>query len=155
MNFRGLLALMMLITFSTFGYAEDTKITAVNFVKEAITFAKANGKDAVIKATNEGKFKDGDIYLTLYDMDGKCLAHPASPARIGQSFLNDKDPDGKLFVKERIELVKTKGSGWQSYKFTNPQTKKKDIKEAYNELYDGIIYSCGVYKKSYIYRLSK
>jgi signal transduction histidine kinase len=155
MKLRVAFLFMILFVFASTGYTEDTKITAVNFVKEAVAYAKAHGKDAVIKATNEGKFRDGDIYVTLYDMDGKCLAHPASPTRVGQSFINDKDPDGKLFVKERIELVKTKGSGWQSYKFMNPKTKKIDDKESYNELSDGIIYSCGVYKKSYIYRLNK
>lgn len=148
-------ALLFFITFISDANAKDLRLDAVKLVKDAIEYSKKNGKDAVISEINKGKFKDGDTYVTLYDLDGTCLAHPTSPTRIGQNFMNEKDPDGKFFVKERIELVKAKGSGWQTYTFMNPKTKKSDSKEAYNELHDGVVFSCGVYKKSFIYNLNK
>jgi signal transduction histidine kinase len=60
--------------------------------------------------------------------------------------MNIEDPDGKFYVKERIELAKTKGSGRQDYKFTNPSTKKIENKTAYIEKIDNLIFGCGVYK---------
>jgi len=43
---------------------------------------------------------------------------------IGKDLVQMKDPDGRFYVKERIEIIKTKGSGWQDYKFTNPLSKR-------------------------------
>jgi len=40
-----------------------------------------------------------------------------------------KDPGEKFFVKEHVEIVKTKGKGWQDYKFTNPVSKKRKTNE--------------------------
>ena len=44
-------------------------------------------------------------------------------------------------------LAKTKGKGWQDYKFTNPVSKKIEQKSAYIEKVDDLIVGCGVYKK--------
>jgi hypothetical protein len=56
------------------------------------------------------------------------LAHGADKKRIGTNQINDKDVDGKAFVRERLELAKTHDSFWQSYKFLNPVTKKIEPK---------------------------
>jgi hypothetical protein len=64
----------------------------------------------------------------------------------GYKALADKDADGKEFVKERIELAKTRGKGWQNYKFSNPLTKKNEEKTAYIEKADDVIVGSGVYK---------
>ena len=34
------------------------------------------------------------------------LAHSANMVRIGTNQIDDKDPDGKAFVKERVDLAK-------------------------------------------------
>jgi cytochrome c len=132
---------------SVMAFADAGKAKAVKMVKDAIEHTKKNGKDATIALINKGdaKFKDGETYITIYDLEGKCIAHATKPARVGQNLINEKDPAGVLFVKERIELAKTKGNGWQTYKFQNPTTKKIEPKEAYNELHEGLVYSAGAY----------
>ena len=40
-------------------------------------------------------------------LDGVVLAHGANAKRIGTNQIADKDPDGKAFVKERVELAAT------------------------------------------------
>ena len=65
---------------------------------------------------------------------------------IGLDLINVKDGDGTLFVKERVELAKTKGKGWQDYKFTNPTSKKAEHKIAWIEKVDDYIFGCGAYK---------
>jgi cytochrome c len=65
---------------------------------------------------------------------------------VGMDLSTAKDADGKSFVKERIDIAKTKGKGWQDYKFTNPSTKKIEQKTAYIERVDDLIFGCGSYK---------
>ncbi len=132
---------------SVFAYADAAKDKAVKMVKDAIEFTKKSGKDATIGLVNKGdaKFKDGETYITIYDLEGKCIAHASKPARVGGNNLSEKDPTGVAFIKERIDLVKAKGNGWHSYKFQNPASKKIENKEAYAELHDGLVYSAGAY----------
>jgi cytochrome c len=118
-------------------------------VKKAVAFVKANGKDKAFEAFNDqkGKFVDGDLYIFVYDLTGKCLSHGGNPKMIGKDLIDMKDADGKPFVKERIELIKTKGKGWQNYKWTNPVSKAIEDKTVYVEKADDVIVGCGAYKK--------
>lgn len=136
----------ILINGITSSFADSGKDAAVKQVKAAIEFAKANGKDAVISAINSDKFHDGELYVTVYDLTGTCLAH-IKPEFVGQNQLNRKDPAGVAYIKERIDGVKAKNSIWTKYKFMNPVTKKLEDKEMYSELSDDLIYSAGAYFK--------
>ena len=126
-----------------------TPAEAEAMVKKAIAEIKAVGKDkAFAEISNpKGKFIDRDLYVFVYDMNGKCVAHGFNQKMIGKDLVEMKDPDGKFYVKERIEIAKTKGKGWQDYKFTNPSSKKIENKTAYIEKVDDLIVGCGVYKK--------
>lgn len=126
-----------------------TKEEAEALVKKAISMIKAEGKEKAFAEINnpKGKFVDRDLYIFVYDMNGKCVAHGFNPKMIGKDLLEMKDADGRYFVKERIEIAKTKGKGWQDYKFTNPLSKKIELKTAYIERVDDLIVGCGVYKK--------
>jgi len=126
-----------------------TPAEAEALVKKAITEIKASGKDKTFAEINntKGKFTDRDLYVFVYDMNGKCVAHGFNQKMIGKDLVDMKDPDGKFYVKERIEISKTKGKGWQDYKFTNPVTKKVENKTAYIEKVDDLIIGSGAYKK--------
>jgi len=138
--------------FAVCGWAQDaTPAETESLVKEAIAFAKASGKDAAIKEITKvgGKFhrQGGALYVFIYDLDGKVVAHGQGPAKVGVNQLNAKDPDGKEFVKERIQLAKSKGKGWHDYKFRNPVTNKMENKTSYIEVWNGLIFGAGIYKK--------
>jgi signal transduction histidine kinase len=126
-----------------------TPAQAEAMVKKAVAEIKANGKDkAFAEISNpKGKFIDRDLYVFVYDMSGKCVAHGFNQKMIGKELIDMKDPDGKFYVKERVEIAKTKGKGWQDYKFTNPLSKKVENKTAYIEKVDDLIVGCGAYKK--------
>lgn len=126
-----------------------TPAEAEAMVKNAVAEIKANGQDkAFAEFTNpKGKFVDRDLYITVYDMNGKCLSHGANPKMIGKDLIELRDPDGKFFIKDRVEIAKTKGGGWQDYKFNNPVTKKIEPKTMYFEKTGDIIVACGAYKK--------
>ncbi len=145
-----IIALALLTGISNIVLAADgTPAEAKALVKKAIDYIKANGKDkAFAEFSNpQGKFIDRDLYIFVYDMDGKCVAHGFNQKMIGKDLKEMKDPDGKYYVKDRIEIAKTKGFGWQDYKFTNPTTKKLENKTAYIEKYENYIVGCGAYKK--------
>lgn len=125
-----------------------TQPEAEAMVKKAIEYIKANGREkAFAEISNpSGKFVDKDLYVFVYDLNGKCLAHGANAKMVGKDLINMKDPDGKEYVKERISIAKNKGKGWQDYKFPNPLTKQIEHKTAYIEKFEDIIVGCGVYK---------
>jgi cytochrome c len=145
----GLTLMFLLVTLPMiFGADKGTPAEAEAMVKKAVAYYKANGRDAAFAefSTPKGKFVDRDLYILVYDLNGKCLAHGANQKMIGLDLLEMKDPDGKAYVKERVEIAKTKGKGWQEYKFTNPVSKKIEPKTAYLEKVDDVIIGCGAYK---------
>jgi cytochrome c len=125
-----------------------TKDEAVAMVKKAITAIKSEGPDKAYAEIDDprGPFVDRDLYITVVHMDGVVLAHGADKTRIGTNQLNDKDSDGKEFVKERMERAKTEPSFWQSYKFINPVTKMIEPKQMYCERLNDTVVCGGVYQ---------
>jgi signal transduction histidine kinase len=125
-----------------------TKKEAEAMVKKAVAAYKAGGEKvfADFNAPSK-KFTSKDLYIVVYDMNGKCVAHGQNAKQAGKDLLGMKDPDGKAFVKERVDLAKAKGSFWQDYKFTDPLTKKVLPKQAYCEKADDKNIICGgIYK---------
>jgi len=126
-----------------------TKDEAMAMVKKGVAFIKANGVDkGYAEISNKsGPFVDRDLYLVVYGLDGKCLAHGANPKQIGKDLIDLTDVDGKYFVKERVSLAKSKPAGfWQDYKFTNPVSKKIEPKTMYCEKLGDTAVCGGVYK---------
>ena len=103
-----------------------SKDEAVSMVQKAVAAIKSEGPEkAYAEISNpSGKFVDRDLYIVVYGLDGMVLAHGANASRVGTNQIDDKDPDGKAFVKERVELAKQQPNFWQSYKFMNPVTTK-------------------------------
>ena len=77
-------------------------------VQKAVAAIKSEGAEkAYAEISNpSGKFVDRDLYIVVYGLDGVVLAHGANASRVGTNQIDDKDPDGKAFVKERVELAK-------------------------------------------------
>jgi cytochrome c len=140
--------LCLFVAVSVSAQQRGTPAEAKAMVEKAVAYIKANGQEKAFAEINnpKGMFVDRDLYITVYDMNGKCLAHGAIPDYIGKNFIGSKDPDGKFFIQERIEAAKTKGSSWQTYKFIDPLTKKVEPKEYYFEKYGTIVVGCGAYK---------
>jgi cytochrome c len=121
---------------------------ATAMVKKGVAYIKANGKDkghAEI-SSKTSQFKDRDLYLVVYGLDGVVRAHGANEKMIGRNLIDLKDVDGKAFVKERVELGAAKGTFWQDYKFTNPTNKKIEPKSMYCEKLEDSAVCGGIYK---------
>jgi signal transduction histidine kinase len=125
-----------------------TKDEAVAMVKKAVAFIGAQGVDkAYAEITKKGgQFTDRDLYVVVYGLDGKVLAHGANEKLVGKDLLDAQDVDGKYFVKERTELARKQADFWQDYKFVNPQTKKIEPKQMYCQRLGETAVCGGVYK---------
>jgi len=150
-RFVAVVVAMMIMAGSGMAVAQEkgTADEAKALVKKAVAYMKEVGKEKALAEFNDpkGKFVEKDLYVWATGLDGTNLSHPFTPALIGKNMMELKDADGKPFVKERIEIVKSKGSGTIQYRWTNPQTKKVEKKEAYFEAVPGtdLFINCGYY----------
>lgn len=149
---RSVLSALLIPALSLGLAAQDaTPAETEALVKEAIAFAKANGREAAFKEITRagGRFHKhgGALYVFVYDLAGKVVAHGQGASKVGVNQAKAKDPDGVEFVQERIQLAKTKGRGWHDYQYLNPKTGKREPKTSYIEVWDGLIFGAGIYKK--------
>ena len=143
----GIVILFMVVGLA---YAQDrgTSTEAKALLDKAIAFYKANGQAKAFAAFNDakGQFVSKDLYIFALDMNGKILSHGTNAGLIGKDMMGAKDADGKLFMKEMVEVGKTKVKGAIDYKWENPKTKKVEQKSSYVEKVDSVILGCGYYK---------
>jgi cytochrome c len=57
-----------------------------------------------------------------------------------------KDANGKTIIKDFIDLVNNKGSGWVEYSWPNPITKNVELKSSYIVKVGDILLGAGIYK---------
>jgi signal transduction histidine kinase len=140
----GVLAGVNVATAAEFG----TKDEAVAMVKKAVVFIKDQGPDKAYSeiSNKSGPFIDRDLYVVVYGLDGKVLAHGANSKLIGKDLLDAQDVDGKPYVKERVELARAQPTFWQDYKFANPVSKKVEPKQMYCERVGETAVCSGIYK---------
>ena len=117
-------------------------------VKKAVAYIKANGAEKAYEEFTNGKaFKDREMYIFVYDFNGKCLAHGANPKLVGKDLIGLKDPDGKPLVQMLVDTAKNKGHGWtEPVKFRNPVTDKIQTRVNYIERVGDVAVGSGVFK---------
>ena len=148
---------LCLVFFSFSAFAEETpsKNDAQAFVGKAVAFVKENGREKfyseVTKPSGKFHFKEGvnkGLYIFVYDEKGVVLAHGVRLELTGKNRWNDKDPDGKYWIRDWTDLVHKQGKGWITYKEFNPADKNKMMdKSSFVELIDGMVIGCGIYGK--------
>lgn len=141
----------VMVMFSTVCLLQaSTADEAKAFAEKAAAYAKANGKEKALAEFNnpKGQFVKGDLYIFANNWEGVCLANGGNPKIVGQNHLGLKDANDKFFMKEMVDVAKTKGSGWVNYSWTNPTTKKIQLKAAWVQKVEGADWfvGCGVYK---------
>jgi signal transduction histidine kinase len=153
---RSALISICLLIFSTCSFADTpapTKDDAKAFVKDAVKYLKENGQEKFFNEVRSpsGKFhfKQGEnkgLYIFVYDEKGTVLAHGVRLELTGKNRWDDKDPDGKYWIRDWTDLVHKSGSGWIEYKEFNPADKNKTMNKAsFVELVNGNVIGCGIY----------
>jgi signal transduction histidine kinase len=128
------------------GSADEAKALA----QKAQAHVKAVGTAKAFEdfTAKDGKWLNKDLYIVVLGFSGEVLAHGVNKGLIGKNMMEVKDPNGKAFTRDMIEVAKAKGSGWTDYMFTNPVTKKVEPKSTYTERvpgFDGVV-GVGIYK---------
>jgi len=130
--------------------SKGTAAEATAMVQKAIAHLKKAGREKAFADFNNktGPFTDRDLYVVVYDLKGKVLAHGANEKLIGKDLIELRDNDGKYFVKERVEMMSKSpdAKGWQDYKFMNPVTRAIEPKSMYLQRYEDMIVGTGIYK---------
>lgn len=141
-----LLASTSLVFAQERGTADDAKA----LVEKGIAHFKVVGPEkafADFSDKDSGKWVNKDLYIVVLKSDGVIQAQGVNKALIGKNLWDVKDPNGKYFTRDLLEMG-MKGSGWVDYQFTDPVTKKLAAKSSYAARlpnYDGII-AVGIYK---------
>ncbi len=128
-----------------FGTAKEAEA----LVGKAIAHIKAAGKDKAYATfmDKKGGFIDRDLFVSVIDMKGNILVHGTSPSIVGKNLLEMKDPAGKLFIKERVDMAKTQSKFWQDYTFFDPLTKKPLPKHSYCEKLNDTLVCTGTFSR--------
>ncbi|HYC13781.1 MAG TPA: cache domain-containing protein [Stellaceae bacterium] len=127
------------------GTADEAKAMA----EKAATFLKEVGPETAFAAFNDksnAQYHDRDLYVFVRSMDGNTVAHGANPGMIGHTNLELKDPDGKLYNKEMIDVANGKGSGWVDYRWVNPISKKIEPKSSFVVKVGDYVVGVGFYR---------
>lgn len=126
--------------------ADDAKA----LVDRAVAHITQVGVEQAFKEFNDpnGVWVKGELYILVYDFQGNNLVLGANPKMNGKNLWDIKSPDGKFVVREFVELVKAKGSGWVDYQWSNPESKKIENKTTFVTKVPNMeaIIGCGVYK---------
>jgi len=99
--------------------------------EKAAALVASEGEKAFPKISDpNGEFVQGDTYVTVVDHQG--VVHATLNAKlIGVNMWDATDPDGVKFTQLPVQIGDASGTGWFSYKFTNPTTKKIQPKKAW------------------------
>lgn len=123
------------------------KAAAQAMVAKGVAAIQAEGWKALVEMTAPRKtYVDRDLYLAVYDMQGRCKAHGQNPKQVAKGLMTIKDVDGTEYVRERVNLALKQKTFWQEYKVTNPVTKAVQAKLAYCERVGDLIVCGGIYK---------
>lgn len=106
---------------------------AKSLVAEAVAFLKAKGPDEATKAFQDpkGSFRRGELYVFVFDTDGRYVASGANPKLAGSDAANLKDAEGKPIVQAMITETKEKPNAVIDYVWLNRQTNKVEHKHSY------------------------
>lgn len=127
-------------------YPTADRRKVVDLVKRGYQYMKGNGKTQATKVFSQtNDFIFGDLYLTVYDLKGVCIANGRYPQMIGTNRWDVKDESGEFYIRQIIEKSNN-GPSWTDYKSHN------SFKATYTERIalgtDEYIITCGIYPLS-------
>lgn len=113
---------------------------------KAVAQLTRDGPDKTFAAFNDrnGGFIVNELYVFAFDMDGKYMASGANPRLAGTDARDLTDAEGKLLVREMIEIASRKGQGEVDYvwlnRIDNAVEKKHSLIRRVNDYVVGVGY---------------
>lgn len=143
------LALVALSPLAAAAIASESgsRADAEALVRKTVASIKSQGAEKTFEEVTHGNsLKDHDMYVFVYDLNGKCVAHGANPKLVGKDLIGMKDPDGKPLIKMLVDIAKDKGKGWtETVKFRNPVNDKIQSRVNYIERVGDYAVGSGVF----------
>lgn len=102
-------------------YPEIDRDKTVELVRRGYQLMKSSGVSIAAKEFTEktnNTYRLGDLYLFVYDMKGNCIAHGGNPSLVGHNQFDEKDQDGRYYIREMIDQANADG-GWVDFKIRN------------------------------------
>jgi signal transduction histidine kinase len=126
------------------------RVFVVDAVKDAVGQIEKNGEAAFqLFHDRTGPFIAKDAYIFIIDPSGVDLVNPGFPNLEGRNILDVKDTRGKKIIREMLQVVQTRGSGWVDYMWPKPGESVSTQKSAYvskAKMGDQwVLVGCGVY----------
>jgi methyl-accepting chemotaxis protein len=138
---KNILLVLLVIAVAFLGYqnykkpvevsAKSPVADLVTFVNRASALVGTNGETAFADFKKPGEWQQGDSYIFVYDMAGNTLVLPPQVDLEGTNRMTATDPNGKAFVKEMIDILGIKPSGWIDYMYAKPGTTTPSLKLSY------------------------
>ena len=125
-----------------------------SFVMEAVNTAVELLEHKGLKAFNilrdkRSQYVYQDTYVFVIADNGVELLNVAFPKLEGRNVIDYKDSEGNYFVREFINVAKSKGQGWVDYPWPKPGDVEKSQKSAYvkKAIVDGkmVVVCAGLY----------
>ncbi len=128
----------------------EDRARAVRLVKKAVAHIARVGAERALEDFQSGdpgsEFRDGDLYLLVFDEANVIRAHGRDPSRRGMNVWNQADADGKYMSREMIRLAKASGLGWVDYRWRNAQNGAIEPKSTYVERCGEFTVGCGIFR---------
>ena len=122
----------------------------VDAVKHAVGQIEQNGEAAFqLFHDRTGPFIAKEAYIFVIDQNGVDLVNPGFPNLEGRKLLDLKDTQGKQLIREMLDIVQTRGSGWVDYMWPKPgesiSTQKSTFVSKAKLGNTWVMVGCGVY----------
>jgi len=100
-------------------FSDGRRARILKFVEKAIKHLQTQEESKALSDFSHSKeFKDGELYIFVYNSKGVCLAHGQEQDLIWDDLLNSRDIFGTHFIQSILKKAK-KGGGWVTYQWRN------------------------------------
>lgn len=116
-------------------------------LEKAVQKLQKDGPDAAFTAFNDraSGYTDHDLYVFVFDLNGKYMASGANPKLVGTDAHDLKDAEGKPLVAEMIAVAKSKGHGEVDYVWLNRPDNRVEKKKSFVQKVGDYLVGVGYY----------
>lgn len=126
--------------------ARATRREAEALVARAVAYLQTHGPHRAYAAfTDAPAFRVRELYVVVYDLQGRNLAHGANPAVVGADDVGPVDAEGRPLNRALADLARLQGKGWSdAFGLRNPITNELQRRSVYVERVGDVLVGAGV-----------